>query len=586
VSKKLEEIRAKYTSDKIEINIIGFAKIVGEVMDGLFTVVAFFGIAFVVTAVLLFVYTRSLKLTIVALIVALLPVVWLLGILPLIGYGIDPMSILVPFLIFSIGVSHAVQMTNAWKQHVLAGESSEEASRTAFRNLAIPGTVALVTNALGFMVIMLIAIPIVHELGVTACIGVLLMIMTNKMILPIVLSHLTLESGSNSARPAGSRNPLWWAVSKFAEPRLALITIGAWLVLLAVGTVYSRHLLTGDIGAGVPELRAESRYNQDNDKVVASYSIGMDVLSVFVETKDMTEACLQWPVMNAVERFDFHVRGIAGVQSVTTVAGIAKVAAGGNNEGNPRWAALQRTEAALRTGSKAANPELGLNTEGCGVIHLVIYLKDHGGATLTHVVGELKKFIDAEKTPNIQFRLAGGNAGVAAATNEAVEHAEVQMLGAIFGAIILLCWLTFRDWRAVLCIMVPLTIVSILCNALMAALGIGLKVPTLPVIALGVGVGVDYGIYLYERLQHELEDKGSSLREAFYEAMRQRGTAAVFTAITMSIGVGSWAFAALKFQADMGILLAFMFLVNVCGAIFLLPAMACWLNVKARKVAA
>ena len=586
VSKKLEEIRAKYTSDKIEINIIGFAKIVGEVMDGLFTVVAFFGIAFVVTAVLLFVYTRSLKLTIVALFVALLPVVWLLGILPLIGNGIDPMSILVPFLIFSIGVSHAVQMTNAWKQHVLAGESSEEASRTAFRNLAIPGTVALVTNALGFMVIMLIAIPIVHELGVTACIGVLLMIMTNKMILPIVLSHLTLESGSNSARPAGSRNPLWWAVSKFAEPRLALITIGAWLVLLAVGTVYSRHLLTGDIGAGVPELRAESRYNQDNDKVVASYSIGMDVLSVFVETKDMTEACLQWPVMNAVERFDFHVRGIAGVQSVTTVAGIAKVAAGGNNEGNPRWAALQRTEAALRTGSKAANPELGLNTEGCGVIHLVIYLKDHGGATLTHVVGELKKFIDAEKTPNIQFRLAGGNAGVAAATNEAVEHAEVQMLGAIFGAIILLCWLTFRDWRAVLCIMVPLTIVSILCNALMAALGIGLKVPTLPVIALGVGVGVDYGIYLYERLPHELEDKGSSLREAFYEAMRQRGTAAVFTAITMSIGVGSWAFAALKFQADMGILLAFMFLVNVFGAIFLLPAMACWLNVKARKAAA
>ena len=586
VSKKLEEIRAKYTSDKIEINIIGFAKIVGEVMDGLFTVVAFFGIAFVVTAVLLFVYTRSLKLTIVALFVALLPVVWLLGILPLIGYGIDPMSILVPFLIFSIGVSHAVQMTNAWKQHVLAGESSEEASRRAFRNLAIPGTVALVTNALGFMVIMLIAIPIVHELGVTACIGVLLMIMTNKMILPIVLSHLTLESGSNSARPAGSRNPLWWAVSKFAEPRLALITIGAWLVLLAVGTVYSRHLLTGDIGAGVPELRAESRYNQDNDKVVASYSIGMDVLSVFVETKDMTEACLQWPVMNAVERFDFHVRGIAGVQSVTTVAGIAKVAAGGNNEGSPRWAALQRTEAALRTGSKAANPELGLNTEGCGVIHLVIYLKDHGGATLTHVVGELKKFIDAEKTPNIQFRLAGGNAGVAAATNEAVEHAEVQMLGAIFGAIILLCWLTFRDWRAVLCIMVPLTIVSILCNALMAALGIGLKVPTLPVIALGVGVGVDYGIYLYERLQHELEDKGSSLREAFYEAMRQRGTAAVFTAITMSIGVGSWAFAALKFQADMGILLAFMFLVNVFGAIFLLPAMACWLNVKARKAAA
>ncbi len=583
VSKKLEEIRTKFSSDKIDIQIIGFAKVVGEVMDGLFSVVAFFGIAFAVTALLLWTYTRSLKLTALALVVALLPVIWLLGLLPLIGYGIDPMSILVPFLIFSIGVSHAVQMTNAWKQDVLDGQSAEQAAQTSFRNLAIPGTLALLMNALGFMVIMLIDIPIVHELGVTACLGVSLMIMTNKMILPIILSHLTLERGAQGdAASAGARNPLWWAVSAFATPKVALVTLGVWLVLLGVGTVESRKLLTGDVGAGVPELRAESRYNQDNDRIVSSYSIGMDVLSVYAETEGEGEACLRWPVMNAVERFDLHMRGVDGVQSVVTAATLAKVAAGGNNEANPRWAALQRSEAALRTGSRTLNPLKGLNDDGCKVIHLVIYLNDHKGATLKHVVGEVQKFIDAEKTPGITFRLAGGNAGVAAATNEAVEKAEVEMLGAIFGAIIVLCWLTFRSWKAVLCILVPLTIVAIMCNALMAWLGIGLKVPTLPVIALGVGVGVDYGIYLYERMQHEFDDKGSSLREAFYEAMRQRGTAAVFTAITMSIGVGSWAFAALKFQADMGVLLAFMFLVNVFGSIFLLPAMACWLGVGSK----
>ena len=584
VSRKLEAIRARFASDKIDIQIIGFAKIVGEVMDGLTSVVGFFGIAFGVTAALLWLYTRSVRLTALALGVALLPVVWLLGLLPLIGYGIDPMSILVPFLIFSIGVSHAVQMTNAWKLDVLAGHSAEHASQIAFRNLAIPGTVALLTNALGFMVIMLIDIPIVHELGVTACLGVLLMIATNKMILPIILSHLRLEptaAAQTTPDPSG-RHPLWWAVSAFATPKVALATFGVWLALLALGTVQSRHLLTGDVGAGVPELRPESRYNRDNARIVASYSIGMDVLSIYGETEGEGEACLKWPVMNAVERFDQRLRGVDGVQSVVTVATVAKVAAGGNNEGNPRWAALQRTEAALRTGAKALNPEQGLNTDGCGVIHAVVYLKDHQGATLKHVVGEAQAFIRNEATPGLKLRLAGGNAGVAAATNEAVEAAEVQMLGAIFGAIVLLCWLTFRTWRAVLCIMVPLTIVSILCNALMALLGIGLKVPTLPVIALGVGVGVDYGIYLFERLQHEIGEKGSSLREAFYQAMRQRGTAAVFTAITMSIGVGSWAFASLKFQADMGVLLAFMFLVNVFGAIFLLPAMACWLGVGAK----
>ncbi|HPO17737.1 MAG TPA: MMPL family transporter [Rubrivivax sp.] len=580
VSKKLEEIRSKYTNKDIDIQIIGFAKVVGDVMDGLFSVMTFFGIAFVITALLLVAYTRSLKLSLVALAVATLPVIWLLGLLPLLGLGIDPMSILVPFLIFSIGVSHAVQMTNAWKQDVLAGHTSQHASYIAFCNLAVPGTLALLTNALGFMVIMLIDIPIVHELGITACLGVLLMIATNKMILPLMLTHLHLEPAAKADGGSGPvRNPLWWAISAFASPKVATISLIVWLGLLAIGTVESRHLLTGDVGTGVPELRAESRYNRDNDKIVKSYSIGMDILSIYVETEGEGEACLRWPVMNAVERFDEYMRGVSGVQSVVTVATIAKVAAGGNNEGNPRWEGLQRTEGALRTGSRALNPELGLNDDGCHVINLMVYLKDHEGATLHHVMSEVQKFIDTNKTPGVTFRLAGGNAGVAAATNEAVEHAERQMLGSIFGAIILLCWLTFRTWKAVLCIMVPLTIVSILCNALMAVLGVGLKVPTLPVIALGVGVGVDYGIYLFERMQHELQDNGSTLREAFYEAMRQRGTAAVFTAVTMSIGVGSWAFAALKFQADMGILLAFMFLVNVFGAIFLLPGMACWLNV-------
>ena len=139
--------------------------------------------------------------------------------------------------------------------------------------------------------------------------------------------------------------------------------------------------------------------------------------------------------------------------------------------------------------------------------------------------------------------------------------------------------MTFRSWRAVLCIVVPLTVVSILCNAVMAWLGIGLKVATLPVITLGVGVGVDYGIYLYERLQHEVRG-GATLPEAFAAAMRQRGTAALFTAVTMFIGVGTWAFSALKFQVDMGVLLAFMFLVNLFGAVFLLPALAAWLGVE------
>ncbi|MBS0608727.1 MAG: MMPL family transporter, partial [Proteobacteria bacterium] len=302
VAQRLEKIRGEFASDKIEIQIVGFAKVMGDVMSGLFTVVVFFAIAFCVTSLLLWLYSRSLKLTVLAIAVALLPVIWLLGILPLIGYGIDPMSVLVPFLIFSIGVSHAVQMTNAWKQDVMAGQSARLAAENAFRKLAIPGIMALLANALGFLVIMVIDIPIVHELGLTACLGVALMIMTNKMFMPIILSHLRLEFTAQQAPDnAHARHPLWWKVSGLALPRPALVTFAVMLVLLTGATYFSRQLQTGDIGSGVPELRADSRYNQDNAKIISNYAIGMDVLSVYVETKNLQEACLNWKVMNAIE---------------------------------------------------------------------------------------------------------------------------------------------------------------------------------------------------------------------------------------------------------------------------------------------
>jgi predicted RND superfamily exporter protein len=579
VAERLEAIRHKYANEHIEINIVGFAKLVGDVVEGLNTVIGFFVIAFVITALLLLLYARSWRLTLVALVVALLPVVWLLGLLPLLGLGIDPMSILVPFLIFSIGVSHAVQMTNAWKQDVVAGASSLEAARSAFCKIFIPGSLALLMNALGFAVIMLIDIPIVHELGVTACIGVMLMIVTNKLMLPIILSWLRLEPGSlRQAQAAqGGRHRLWWRLSALAEPGPALVVFGLSLALLVAGAWKARELAVGDIGAGAPELRADSRYNQDNARIIGSYSIGLDVMSVFVEVNGIEEGCLSPEVMRAVEAFDFRMRAVSGVQSVQSVAGMGKRVIAGNNEGNPRWAAIPGSARGLSQGARAYMPDDGLVTEGCQQMQILVFLTDHEGATVSHAIGEARRIIDEVRTPKVELLLAGGNVGVMAASNEAVKRAEVIMLAALFGSVALFCWLTFFSLRAVLCILVPLAIVAILCNALMAMLGIGLKVATLPVMALGVGVGVDYGIYLYERIQHEMA-AGADLREAFYRAMCQRGTAAVFTALTMSIGVCTWAFAPLKFQADMGVLLSFMFLVNVLGAIFLLPALAAWFN--------
>jgi predicted RND superfamily exporter protein len=210
-------------------------------------------------------------------------------------------------------------------------------------------------------------------------------------------------------------------------------------------------------------------------------------------------------------------------------------------------------------------------------MNVSIFTADHQAKTLEHIVDEVKRFKGAFDSDKLTFELASGNAGVMAATNEAVAAADHWVYLALFGAVTALCLLTFRSLRVTACVVLPLGLVTVLCYALMAMLGIGMKVNTLPVVALGVGVGVDYGIYLFEVMKHEMGSRGRNLEEAFFEALRQRGTASIFTAITMTIGVATWLFSDLKFQVDMGVLLGFMFLVNAFGAILLLPALAAFL---------
>jgi len=588
VADQLEKIRATQQKAGLDVHIIGFAKAVGDITAGARAVLQFFVIAFAITAALLYWYSGSAKLSAVALICAMVPVVWLLGLLPLLGFGIDPLSILVPFLIFSIGVSHAVQMTNAWRIEVVSGVDGRAAAHNAFLKLFMPGAMALLANALGFIVILYIQIDIVRELAITASLGVALMIVTNKMLLTILLSWMSL-SPAEIRRAGGKKrggDRLWMSLKGFAKPRLAVRVLLAAALLLLAATWMARDLRTGDLSNGIPELHDNSRYNRDSAAIVAAFSIGVDVLSVIVQSKNVDGACTHHDIMSLIDRFEMTMKNVHGVQDVLSLPGMAKIVNAGWNEGNPRWRVLSRDPSILAQSVTPIDTGTGLLNTDCNAMQVKIFTRDHQGTTIAHIVKEIKKFIAANPSENLEFKLASGNVGVMAATNEAVDAAEVTMLLLLFGSISLLCLIEFRSWRATLCIILPLTIVAVCCNALMALLGIGLKVSTLPVIALGVGVGVDYGIYLYERMANAMA-QGRKLSTAFYLALRQRGTAIAFTAATMSIGVGTWAFSALKFQADMGILLAFMFLVNMLGALLLLPALAAvLLRESPRKTAA
>lgn len=575
VAAQLEAIRDKYEKNGVTVHIIGFAKAVGDIADGARGVLVFFGIAFVIIFLLLYHYTGSFRLTLPTLISAVTPVVWLLGLLPLLGYGIDPMSILVPFLLFSIAVSHAVQMTNAWKTETLRGADRIEASKTALRNLLTPGIIALATDALGFLVILHIKIDMVRELGITATLGLLLTIITNMLLLPVLLTSVRLDQKALArlASREGMAHGIWRKMVLLERPRLAAAVLLLSVAVLAGGLWKARDLKTGDPGKGVPELRDDSRYNLDTEAIMDNFAIGVDVLSVIAQTYNIDGACTDYEIMDTIDRFEWQMKNVEGVQSVLSLPGLAKIVNSGWNEGSIKWRAIPRNKYMLAQAVTPIDTGTGLLNADCSAMQIMIFTKDHQGDTIRRIVSEIKKFNEENRTDRLEFLLASGNVGVMAATNEAVEAAETTMLASVFGVIILLCLVTFRSLRATLCIVLPLALLSVLAKALMAILGIGLKVSTLPVIALGVGIGVDYGIYLFERMKQGLQ-KRYSVIDAFYEALRQRGSAVLFTAATMTIGVGSWVFSALKFQADMGLLLAFMFLVNMLGALILLSALA------------
>ena len=583
VASQLEGVRAKYSNHDVGIDfdyhIIGFAKVIGDIAAGASRVVLFFLVAFFITAVFVYVYSQNIKLTLIVLGCSLIAVVWQLGLLTLLGFGIDPMSILVPFLIFAIGVSHGVQMISAFGSEVYEGVDSLTAARSTFRRLLVPGGIALLSDTIGFITIMLIEIRMIQEMAITASLGVACIILTNLVLVPVLASftHLDEIYKLKLERRHAHMDPVWNKLARVAEPRNAAIIIAVAIVLFVAGGWKATQIKIGDLHPGVPELRADSQYNIDTDFITSHFTIGVDVVTAIVESHP--EACTEHGVMTTIDRFEWHMRNIPGVQSVFGVGAVAKIINAGWNEGSLKWRVLPRNPSTMAQAVTYIDTATGLLNAECSVMPVYIYTLDHKAETIDRIVAEVKAYQAEHGTEEVKFRLATGNVGVMAATNETVSAAQFPMLMWVFAAIILLCLITFRSVKGTLCIVIPLALVSILAYALMALLEIGLKVSTLPVVALGVGVGVDYGIYIYSRFKSYLGE-GQSIQEAYRNTLNITGNGVLFTGITLAIGVATWIFSPLKFQADMGILLTFMFLVNMLGAIVLLPALACYLKPK------
>ena len=586
LSRQVEALRTRFeggaSGTHVRIHVTGFAKIVGDLIDGLHQVVMFFGLALLICAGVLFGYTRCARSTALVVACSLVAVVWQLGLLALLGYELDPYSVLVPFLVFAIGMSHGAQKMNGIMQDVGRGTHRMVAARYTFRRLFVAGMTALLCDAVGFAVLAMIRIRVIQDLALIASIGVAVLIFTNLVLLPILLSHVGVspraalrslrEEGGDASTAAGRGHWLWSRLDHFTRRRPALAAIAASALMAAGGYVVSLKLNVGDLDPGAPELRASSRSNRDNAYVTAHYAASADILTVMVATP--VDQCTRYDTLAKVDALGWQLQQLSGVESVNSMAALSKLAMVGYNEGNLKWFELIPNAAAL--GGVQTRAPRELFNQDCSFLSLNVYLKDHKAQTLDDVVGVVESFIARNGTPDARFMLAAGSAGIEAATNIVVKKAMHEMLLWVYGAVTLLCWVTFRSWRGVLVAMLPLVLTSILCEALMVGLGMGVKVATLPVIALGVGIGVDYALYVLSVMLAQMR-RGATLAEAYHQALQFTGRVVMLTGVTLALAVGTWAFSPIKFQADMGILLAFMFVWNMVGALVLLPALGVFL---------
>jgi predicted RND superfamily exporter protein len=640
LAEKLEtDIRAKFENDKYEVQIIGFAKLIGDIADGAGTVVQFFGVALILTIMSVYVYARSAVLTFLPLFCSLTSLVWQFGILKLLGYGLDPLAILVPFLVFAIGVSHGVQQINLITAEISKGSSSDEAARASFRGLLIPGSMALVTDLVGFGTLYFIPIQMIQELAITASIGVALKILTNLVMLPVMVSFFKIDDGfvARAGKARATRVRLMEKLGNIANPKPAIVVLIVSAVLFVTAFIQSQDRHVGALHAGSPELRVDARYNQDSRSIAEKFSLGLNLLTVIVETP--RESCINYSYMKYLNEFTWYLRNVDGVSLVLSLPYLTRQSNSGFNEGNLKWQALPRNKYALVQSQSPIGTSTGLLNEECTLMTQLIFLDDAKATTIKGVTAAVKQFraenpapiaslniitdpplrdaydydmgiradvlddgrntslsitydvasdnpddllaavrakgvkVTSHEVVPVSIRLASGNMGVQAAVNEEIEESELPMMIYVYLTIIALVILTYRDWRATVACCVPLTLATFMGYWFMEVLEIGLTVATLPVMVLAVGLGVDYAFYIYNRIQFHLS-QGDDVTLSFKKTLNETGMAVVFTALTLAIGVSTWAFSALKFQADMGLLLAFMFMINMVMAVTVLPAIA------------
>ncbi len=578
---QLQSIRKQETGDGIKIYATGQPVLVGWVSIYANQIITIFLLTVVIMLGLLIFHFRNLYGIFLPVSGIIFTSIWGLGMLSLLGYNLDPLMLVVPFLISARAMSHGIQLIERYYQEIKQGHDGPHAAHVAFTNLFRPGSLGVVSDAIGLLLIAVGSVPINDKLAVYACLWALSVIITVIISIPCILQLLP----TPTVRPAGSSamaklfNKLADIVTRPRAP-VTILTVCALLFIAALGA--STKVTIGETEPGSPLLYADHDYNISS-KIINDAFPGSEELYVIGHTDELgglkrPEVVKALADLQAFMLTDPELGGTKGLPDL--IRAVNRI----THYNDPRWNALPddpRLVGGLMFLYMMSSPVQGallefLDTDETNA-NIVFYYKDHQGATIRRAIEMINQWKDREesKIDGFTLKLAGGTIGVNAAINDAAFKTNLIIIPLVFALIFLSVAAFYSSFHAGLIMLMAMSFATVLSYAYMGLVGIGINVNTVPIIAVGIGVGIDYSIYLMDRIRAEYHN-GNGLDGAIKIALEKTGKAIGFTAVTLICGVMMWVFVSdLKFQADAAKLLIVMLALNAMASIFLVPA---WLK--------
>lgn len=579
---ELQQIRSQATISGVTIHVTGHPVLVGWVHTYVDQILQIFLYTVLIMLVLLIIYFRRLYGIVIPLLGIVLTTIWGLGILSLLGYNLDPLMMVVPFLISARAMSHGIQLLERYYSELEIVEDARQAAQNTFNNLFRPGSLGVISDAIGLLLISVGSVPINDKLAHYASLWALIVVFTVLVMVPVLLS--VLPAPKEFAVKHNLMRKVMPIIANVAASRKgAIIFLGLTVLSLLVGAYFSSKVQIGEAEPGSPLLYQDHDYNVSS-KTINNLFPGSEELFVIARADE--KGGLKKPeVLRALADFQNHMLYDPELGGAKGVPDLVKQVNRILHNNDPRWAQIP-AEASYAGGLffayMASSPIPGALKEFIDHdeqnANLVFFYKDHKGETIRRAIHQAKSWIEGagKELKGVQLLLAGGPIGVIAAMNEAAFETNLLVIPLVLLLIFAFVTCFYFSLHAGWLMLLAMSFATTLTYAYMGITGIGINVNTVPIIAVGIGVGIDYSIYIMDRIREEYK-RLNDLTRAIRQAVSTTGVAIGFTATTLVSGVVMWVFISdLRFQADAALLLCVMLILNAIGSMFLVPA---WIRV-------